>query len=147
MAHTGHGHSTSPDPHGGPGYETTDASTKGILFFGVFLVAFVAIVILSMLALYQVFVKNREPDRQEYTLKNNVYQDLKALRTHETEVLDDYGWVDRKAGIVRVPIDKAIDMVVKNGVPKGKGPKTEAEVNSRGQKPQTEAEAKKLQNQ
>jgi hypothetical protein len=30
---------------------------------------------------------------------------------------DSYGWVDRKAGIVRIPIDRAMDLVLKRGLP------------------------------
>lgn len=40
---------------------------------------------------------------------------LKKFRDHEHEVLTSYGWVDQNAGTVRVPIDVAKDMVLKQG--------------------------------
>ena len=52
------------------------------------------------------------------------------FRDREDAVLTKYGWVDPKAKIVRVPIDRAIDLVAERGVPAGKGPKTEIEINS-----------------
>jgi hypothetical protein len=33
------------------------------------------------------------------------------------ETLESYGWVDRQAGVVHVPIDRAIELVLKNGLP------------------------------
>jgi hypothetical protein len=48
--------------------------------------------------------------------------DLRALRADERARLDTYGWVDRKAGVVRIPIDRAIDILARRGLPGGKGP-------------------------
>ena len=39
-------------------------------------------------------------------------EELKALRAHEDELLNGYGWVDQKAGAVHIPIDKAMDQIV-----------------------------------
>ena len=43
--------------------------------------------------------------------------DLQALRTGEDALLNSYGWVDRATGTVRVPIDVAIQLVLKEGLP------------------------------
>jgi len=43
--------------------------------------------------------------------------DLARERAAEDKVLNSYSWVDRQKGIVRVPIDVAIDMVAKKGLP------------------------------
>lgn len=37
--------------------------------------------------------------------------DLQTLRTAEQAILEGYGWIDRDAGIARVPIDRAMDLV------------------------------------
>lgn len=37
---------------------------------------------------------------------------LQKMREQENEILNSYGWVDRKAGIVRIPIDRAMDVAV-----------------------------------
>lgn len=42
---------------------------------------------------------------------------LQTFKAHEDEVLHTYGWVDRNAGVVRIPIDKAKDLVLERGLP------------------------------
>lgn len=43
--------------------------------------------------------------------------DMERFSQSETQRLESYGWVDRRAGIARVPIERAIDEVVRRGVP------------------------------
>ena len=43
--------------------------------------------------------------------------DLKQLRDDEEAILSSYGWVDPAKGIVRIPIDVAVDMVAAKGLP------------------------------
>jgi hypothetical protein len=35
----------------------------------------------------------------------------------ERRVLESYGWIDRDAGIVRVPVERALELVLKEGLP------------------------------
>lgn len=50
-------------------------------------------------------------------LELNPHVDLAALRSRENAELESYGWVDRKAGVVRIPIDRAIDLLAERGLP------------------------------
>jgi hypothetical protein len=43
--------------------------------------------------------------------------DLKEMRDAEQKVLTSYSWLDESAGIVRLPIDRAMDLVVERGLP------------------------------
>ena len=43
--------------------------------------------------------------------------DLRRLRAAEDAALGGYGWIDEKAGTVRIPIDRAIDLVAARGLP------------------------------
>lgn len=43
--------------------------------------------------------------------------DLKEMRAAEDKILNSYGWIDQQHGIVRVPIDRAIDMLAQRGLP------------------------------
>jgi len=45
------------------------------------------------------------------------YLQLQNLRTLEDHVLTTYAWVDQSQGTVRIPVDRAIDMVVQKGLP------------------------------
>lgn len=44
-------------------------------------------------------------------------KDLAAFREHQSHVTETFGWVDKAAGVARVPVDKAIDMVLEKGLP------------------------------
>ena len=39
------------------------------------------------------------------------------MRAAEDKILNGYGWVDQAHGVVRVPIDRAIDMLAQRGLP------------------------------
>ena len=43
--------------------------------------------------------------------------DMGALRREEDAILTSYGWVDRQAGVVRIPIDAAMKQVLEEGFP------------------------------
>jgi len=53
----------------------------------------------------------------EPRLQTDPRADLRALRDHEASVLSNYSWVDRNAGIVRIPIEEAIKATAKRGLP------------------------------
>jgi hypothetical protein len=42
---------------------------------------------------------------------------LRMLRAVENELLTSYGWIDREAGIARIPIERAMEIVAANGLP------------------------------
>jgi len=43
-------------------------------------------------------------------------QEMKSLRAEENRKLSSYGWVDEKGGVVRIPIEEAKKMLLKNGL-------------------------------
>ena len=56
---------------------------------------------------------NRVPP--EPRLQTDPREDLREMREQEDAVLESYGWVDRNAGVVRIPIDEAIKLTLKRG--------------------------------
>jgi len=42
---------------------------------------------------------------------------LAELRTHEHEILTTYGWMDQSAGVVRLPIERAKELILERGLP------------------------------
>jgi hypothetical protein len=44
-------------------------------------------------------------------------EDLEFLRRAEEERLRTYGWIDREKRILRIPIEKAMELVVSRGLP------------------------------
>ena len=53
----------------------------------------------------------------EPRLQTDPRDDMTNLRRSEDEVLESYAWVDRNAGIVRIPIEQAMKLVAERGVP------------------------------
>jgi hypothetical protein len=50
-------------------------------------------------------------------LENNERTELKDFRLREEDTLSSYGWVDQKAGVVRIPIERAMQLIVQQGLP------------------------------
>jgi len=46
--------------------------------------------------------------------------DMQALRAREREQLEGYAWVDRQAGVVRIPIERAMELLAER---RGKEPR------------------------
>ncbi len=44
-------------------------------------------------------------------------QGYQQFYAQEQQILNSYGWVDQKAGIVRIPISRAMDMLLSRGLP------------------------------
>jgi hypothetical protein len=42
--------------------------------------------------------------------------DLKNYRDSQWEQLETYGWVDKEGGVVRIPIERAMDLVLERGL-------------------------------
>ncbi len=48
--------------------------------------------------------------------------DLQAMRAWENSQLTGYAWVDRSKGIVSIPVDRAIGIIARRGIPPQKAP-------------------------
>jgi len=113
-------------------HEETDVDLRAILAFGAGLVAVAIAVHILIWLLFRFFdaqaarrdvveypLAAEQADRlpPEPRLQTNPRQDLQDLRTQETDTLTTYGWVDRNNGVVRIPIDDAMKLVVQRGLP------------------------------
>jgi hypothetical protein len=43
--------------------------------------------------------------------------ELSSVRSREEQTLNSYGWVDEKAGTVRIPIERAMELTAQRGLP------------------------------
>ena len=50
-------------------------------------------------------------------LQEHPQQDMSELRQKQDAILNGYGWVNREAGIARIPIEDAMRIVVERGLP------------------------------
>lgn len=49
---------------------------------------------------------------------------LEAIRSAQKAELESFGWVDRDRGVVRIPIDRAVDRLLEEGLPETGSGKT-----------------------
>ncbi len=54
--------------------------------------------------------------------------DLATVHQREDALLNTYGWVDAKSGLVRIPVDRAIEVLAERGLPAREQEKNEANV-------------------
>jgi hypothetical protein len=65
-------------------------------------------------------VSKEDADKKEPPtphLQKQPFKDIYMLRQGETEKLTSYGWVDKDGGIARIPIDRAMDVMLEKGFP------------------------------
>ena len=120
-----------PPPH------RDDENVRAVLRFGLWLTVSALVIYAVLFGMFQYFdrqaaaadpAKNpllagekppatpaaRFPQPQ---LQANAAADLVKIQAGEEEILSSYGWVDRNAGVVRMPIDRAMQRIAERGVP------------------------------
>jgi len=115
--------------HQGSHYETSDANIRAIVKFTVGLAVLIVAAMVAMVWLFGYLKATQQlgppasPFAESQTsppsprLQVRPVQDLKQLRSAEDEKLNSYGWVDQKAGLARIPIDRAMDLLAQKGLP------------------------------
>lgn len=68
------------------------------------------ILVLTIVALQALYYHVEDDIYAELYAEPNL--DLKMVRAQQLELLNSYGWVDREKGLVRIPIDRAMELVV-----------------------------------
>jgi hypothetical protein len=114
------------------GVRVRDVSIRGVLAFAFWLaVGLVASAAAMFVLLKTLEKKERAEDRKlppmiaaslartppEPRLEPYPLAPREKLRAEEDELLTTYGWVDKDRGVARVPIDRAMDLLVQRGLP------------------------------
>lgn len=96
--------------------ETRDVRPRVLLASGGALLVFLALAAIGMRLVFDT-TPSWLPAATSPDLQTAPRQDLASLRAEEDRQLKLLGWVDRNAGIARVPIDDAMWAIVSNGLP------------------------------
>lgn len=121
---------------GEPRHESSDLSVRGIVFFAIGLVVLGVVVHFVLEQLMEHYA------RRETTIRASILPQLARplaipgphlqadpaaeriqIQTQQLEQLNGYGWVDRKTGIAHIPINRAMDILARSGLPEIKEPK------------------------
>ncbi len=112
------------------GHEQRDVSAGGLVRFVIGLVAALVVIFVITWAFFRYFQgEARSRDRRRETvlraprslppapqLQPDPITELDELRAKENAVLGGYGWVDAKNGVVRIPIERAMQLTVQRGL-------------------------------
>lgn len=121
----------------GRGHEPDRLQVKGIIAFAVGLVG----VILAVLVIPAMLLRGfAQKEREAKALAPPRFADLSPafpaprlqavpsaewikLKREADGRLNSYGWIDRQAGIAHIPIDRAVAIIAKSGIPPAEMPK------------------------
>jgi hypothetical protein len=115
---------TAPEAH--HAHESTDVNLRPVVISGIGLIIILIIAALAMFGLFdilQVQEARTSPPANPLAaaegqrlpplprLQTHPIKDLQELRKTEQEILTTYAWKDQKAGVVRIPIARAMELL------------------------------------
>ncbi|HET9480825.1 MAG TPA: hypothetical protein VFP98_03645 [Candidatus Polarisedimenticolia bacterium] len=130
-----------PGPRGDTAaHETRDVDVRRLVWLTVVLILLIVVSLAVTLLVYNGLAARESAARPrpstltvrpygalppEPRLQQNPLADLRDLRAEEDAMLQNYGWVDRERNVVRLPIEKAMEIVVDSGLPARAEPPTQ----------------------
>lgn len=122
--------SNQPNDAGRRGHEPDVVNARLLRFSGTGLVLLVASVLLLVYAIARFLASQVPSDAEQATVIQPTYtttgpqvtaeqpQLLRQLRESEQQRLTTYQWIDERAGIARIPIVRAMDILATKGLQK-----------------------------
>jgi hypothetical protein len=111
-------------------HEVADVEVRPIAAFAIGLVLLTSVVLLLMVWLFNYFAARQakldvplsplrvaQEGPPEPHLEVVLDEVLREVRAHEAALLHSYAWVDQQAGVVRIPIDHAMTLLLGRGLP------------------------------
>lgn len=123
-------HAVQHSNNGSTGHEQSEANLRLIVVSAIGLAVAVAVVLLLMWGVFNILKRDEASKQQnlsplaapyqlppEPRLQERPWEELPNLRAQEDKQLNGYTWKDQKAGIVAIPINKAMDLISQRGFP------------------------------
>lgn len=112
------------------GYEVSDAKIKPLVWSGVALAVIIVLAFVSMYGFFyvldQMHVRHDSDPSPVASAKGQLppaprlqvqpLRDIGTMKRKDHEILTTYGWVNKDDGTVRVPIERAKELVLKDGL-------------------------------
>lgn len=112
------------------GHETRDANPRSLLFSGLGLLGIMIVTIILLVGVLKLLESRKarlatpphvlaEGSQMPPAprLQITPERDLASYYLKEDSLLHTYGWIAREAGIVRIPVDSAMVLLLKRGLP------------------------------
>jgi hypothetical protein len=118
------------------GYETADANPRNIFLVVSSLVVVGVVSVVALAGLFRSFehqavLRDQQLEQSQSShvvIANQPYfpfpreqpspaDELKAFQAQASAELNSYGWIDRKGGVVRIPISRAMELIAERGLP------------------------------
>lgn len=111
------------------GYERSDANVRSLAvsIAGLFVLLVVALLAMGWMFSYLASRDTPGPPKSPVAKERELPPaprlqtvpggNLEEVRAAEARILNSYGWVDRNANVVRIPIDRAIELTAERGLP------------------------------
>ncbi len=122
-------HSLSQPTHPAGGHETREVNIKLILLSTLGMVILVLAVCFVTVGIFNYLSSTQaQPERandltrpmelpKAPRVQEHPSEEYKVLHANEARVLNSYAWVNQADGTVRIPIDRAIDLIAERGLP------------------------------
>jgi hypothetical protein len=97
--------------------QTPEIDSRRVLIAGTMIAAAVVVAVAvawSLMTAYggQVHASHAPPGNLRPQLQSRPREDLAEYQAREQARLSTYGWVDRNAGVVRIPVERAMDLLI-----------------------------------
>jgi hypothetical protein len=133
-------HPRPADSHGEPGsgYERRDVNVRALLKLGFWMAVLIAVTLVGMRWTFSYFerVEPLGPPASPFVTTRELPPSPRLQATPRLELKDyceaqqrelkTYGWIDRRLGVVRIPIDHAMDLILERGLPIRSSPQAPA---------------------
>jgi len=119
----------APGGEAGPGYETRDVNVAALVKFAASLAVILIIVSFGMRWTFNYYAKTQTlgpaatPFENERTipplprLQVAPQKEIHDYWESQQSIVGSYGWVDRQNGVVRIPVDRAMRILLARGLP------------------------------
>lgn len=114
----------------GPGYEVRDTNVRAVINFMIALGVLLILVQIGLWIMLKGLAGGVPEPHAALSMPPMADGEYYKLRGRETEILGKSAWVDKSAGKVRIPVNRAIELLSERGLPQTGAGKTEAEMNS-----------------
>jgi hypothetical protein len=125
-----HEHPDLPEHPHRHAHESSDVNIRAVALFGAALLFMGILVHFMLVGLMNIFSAERSRplgaarplsdvlgQSSEPLLQPAPAQDLLRLRKAEDAILNEYAWIDKSQRVVRIPIDRALELIAERGLP------------------------------